>query len=59
MLVGKFDPYGELLPDDGRGKAAYVTKATSALLSRAGQLVFWMLVVVIVSARVWYFSAGL
>jgi hypothetical protein len=58
MLVGKFDPYGEVLRDDGSRKT-YVTKATSAFLSRAGQLVFWVLVIVIVCVRVRYFSAGL
>ncbi len=44
MLAEKFDPYGELLPDDAGGKA-YVTKATSVLLSRIGQLVFWALAI--------------
>lgn len=58
MLVGKFDPYGEALPDDGPRKT-YITKVTAAFLSRAGQLVFWMLVIVIVGVRVRYFSAGL
>lgn len=57
MLVGKFDPYGELLPDDVREKV-HVASPTSALLSRAGQLVFWMLVIAIICVRVRYFSAG-
>jgi hypothetical protein len=58
MLAEKFDPYGELLPDDAGGKA-YVTKATSVLLSRVGQLVFWALAIAIVCVRIQYFSAGL
>ena len=58
MLAEKFDPYGELLPDDAGGKA-YVTKATSVLLSRVGQLVFWALAIAIVCVRIRYFSAGL
>jgi hypothetical protein len=58
MLAEKFDPYGELLPDDAGGKA-YVTKAASVLLSRVGQLVFWVLAIAIVCVRIRYFSAGL
>jgi hypothetical protein len=58
MLAEKFDPYGELLPDDAGGKA-YVDKATSVLLSRVGQLVFWGLAIAIVCVRIRYFSAGL
>jgi hypothetical protein len=58
MLAEKFDPYGELLTDDAGGKA-YVTKATSVLLSRVGQLVFWVLAIAIVCVRIRYFSAGL
>jgi hypothetical protein len=57
MLAEKFDPYGELLPDDA-GSKAYVTKATSVLLSRAGQLVFWVLAIGIVCVRIRYFSVG-
>jgi hypothetical protein len=58
MLAEKFDPYGELLPDDAGGKG-HVGKATSVLLSRVGQLVFWALAIAIVCVRIRYFSAGL
>lgn len=58
MLVEKFDPYGELLPGDS-GSKAYATKTTSVLLSRIGQLLFWVLAIGIVCVRIRYFSAGL
>jgi hypothetical protein len=58
MLAEKFDPYGELLPDDAAG-TPYVAKATSVLLSRVGQLVFWALAIGIVCFRIRYFSTGL
>jgi len=57
MLVEKFDPYGEALPDDIGGQA-YVTKGAPALMARIGQIVFWTLAIVIVYARVRYFPAG-
>lgn len=52
MLTEKFDPYGEASPDAGRG---YPGKTGSAFLSRAGQYLFWLLVVIIVSARIIYY----
>jgi hypothetical protein len=58
MLAEKFDPYGGLLPDEAAGKP-YVARATSVLLSRVGQLVFWGLAIGIVCVRIRYFSAGL
>lgn len=58
MLAEKFDPYGELLPGDS-GDKRYVTKAASVLLSRVGQVVFWVLAIGIVCVRIRYFSAGL
>ncbi len=57
MLGEKFDAYGELLPDlarDGREAAS----APSAMLNRIGQYVFWLLVIVIVSARIIYYPAN-
>lgn len=57
MLAEKFDPYGEILPDDSRGKVESAEPAPSLIL-RLGQLAFWMLVVAIVYARIRYFPAG-
>jgi hypothetical protein len=56
MLTEKFDAYGEVLPDaarDGREAA----NGASRVLGRVGQYVFWLLVVVIVSARIIYYPA--
>ncbi len=54
MLTEKFDAYGEVSPvtaRDGREPG----KTASATLNRAGQIAFWLLVVVIVFARIiWY-----
>jgi hypothetical protein len=50
MLTDKFDAYGEAIPETGRGKRE--AGSASATLSRVGQYVFWLLVVVIVSARI-------
>lgn len=57
MLAEKFDPYGEILPDDIRGKVESAEPVPSLVL-RLGQVAFWMLVVVIVFARIRYFPAG-
>jgi hypothetical protein len=57
MLTEKFDAYGEVLPDaahDTRDAA----KSVSAVLSRIGQYLFWLLVVMIVSARIVYYPAS-
>lgn len=56
MLSEKFDPYGEVSPATvlENRKAARMESASVAL-DRAGQFAFWLLVVVIVSARIiWY-----
>ena len=53
MLTEKFDAYGEVLPQAARGKRE-AAKSGSALLSRIGQAVFWLLVITIVSARIIY-----
>jgi len=57
MLTEKFDAYGEVLPAaarDGRETG----RTASAVLGRVGKLAFWLLVVVIVAARViWYPAA--
>jgi hypothetical protein len=48
MLTEKFDAYGEVLPDAARESL----RTTSAVLGHIGQFVFWLLVVVIISARI-------
>jgi hypothetical protein len=54
MLTEKFDAYGEVSPAAARG-AREPARPASAALNRAGQIAFWLLVVVIVSARIiWY-----
>jgi hypothetical protein len=56
MLSEKFDAYGEVLPAAARdGREA--GRTASALLGRAGRLVFWLLVFVIVGARVMWYPA--
>ncbi len=53
MLTEKFDAYGDVLPDVARDERE-AAKTASVVLSRIGQYAFWLLVVVIVSARVIY-----
>jgi hypothetical protein len=55
MSTTKFEPCGELLPENGLGKREQ-PKAASAILSAIGQSFFWLLVVAIVVTRVAYFS---
>jgi hypothetical protein len=57
MLTEKFDAYGEVLPDAARGKRDGAGTA-SVVLGRIGQGVFWLLVIIIVSARVLYYPAA-
>ena len=57
MLTDKFDAYGEELPDAARGKRE-AGGAASTALSRVGQYVFWLLVVVIVSVRILMYPAA-
>jgi hypothetical protein len=54
MLTAKFEPFGELLPENGLGKREQ--PKASAILSAVGQGCFWLLVVAIVATRVAYFS---
>ena len=56
MLTEKFDPYGEVSPATTReNRRAARIESASVVLDRAGQFAFWLLVVVIVSARIiWY-----
>jgi hypothetical protein len=55
MPTETFDPYGEVSPDTARDNRRARMESASVVLDRAGQFVFWLLVVVIVSARViWY-----
>jgi hypothetical protein len=59
MLSDKFDPYGEASPTtirEIRGPAR--RESASMALDRAGQFAFWILVAVIVSARVIWYPAG-
>jgi hypothetical protein len=56
MLTEKFDAYGGVLPDAARGKREAARNA-SALLTRVGQSIFWLLVIIIVSARIIYYPA--
>jgi hypothetical protein len=56
MLTEKFDAYGEAFPDAARATGEAATN-TPAVLSRIGQFVFWLLVVIIVSARIIYYPA--
>ena len=56
MPTEKFDAYGEVLPGAARGKRE-AASAASVALSRGGQYVFWLLVVVIVSARILMYPA--
>jgi hypothetical protein len=58
MPTETFDPYGEVSPDTARENRRARMGSASVVLDRAGQVMFWMLVVVIVSARViWYPAA--
>lgn len=54
-MVENFDAYGQV--DSARRNVAD-SKKTSAVLNKIGQYIFWTLVLVIVSARVFYFSAN-
>jgi hypothetical protein len=56
MLTDKFDPYGEMLPGNPEDKAGL--SGMASVLSRFGQIAFWALVVIVVIARMKYFSAG-
>jgi hypothetical protein len=56
MVTEKFDAYGEEMPEAARGKRD-AGRPASVILGRVGQCVFWLLVVVIVSARVIYYPA--
>jgi hypothetical protein len=56
MSTEKYDAYGEALPE----ALARRSEATSAaVLSRIGQVVFWLLVITIVAARIIYYPASL
>lgn len=57
MLTEKFDAYGDALPEVARDERD-AAKTTSEVLSRIGQYAFWLLVIVIVSARVVLYPAS-
>ncbi len=59
MSTEKFDPYGEVSPDTAReNRRAARIESAPVPRGRAGQLASWLLVFVIVSARViWYPAA--
>ena len=52
MLARKFDAYGEALPDTAANREP--ASSASVLLSRIGQYAFWLLVAVVVFARIIY-----
>jgi hypothetical protein len=54
MSTEHFEPYGEHLPV--LRPAGREPRTASAILSAVGQFSFWLLVVVIVFARMFYFS---
>ena len=56
MSTEKYDAYGEVLPDAASGRRE-ATRA-SVLLSRIGQVVFWLLVITIVTARIIYYPSS-
>jgi hypothetical protein len=56
MSSEKYDAYGEALPDASEGRREAAT--ASVLLSRIGQVVFWLLVIAIVAARIIYYPAS-
>jgi hypothetical protein len=56
MPIERFDAYGEVLPDAARGERE-AASAGSVALARVGQYVFWLLVIVIVSARIIFYPA--
>ncbi|MGZ5874607.1 MAG: hypothetical protein ACXWKP_21110 [Bradyrhizobium sp.] len=57
MLTEKFDAYGEVLPDVA-GDKREAAETASVVLSRVGQSVFWLLVIIIISARIIYYPAS-
>ncbi len=57
MLTEKFDAYGEMLPETPRGKRE-AFRSGSVILGRVGQSIFWLLVVLIVSARIIYYPSA-
>jgi hypothetical protein len=56
MRTEKFDAYGEVLPATERGKRE--AAAAAPILSRVGLGVFWLLVVLIISARIIFYPAS-
>jgi hypothetical protein len=56
MLTEKFDPFGESFPANPDDKAGL--SGMTSVLGRFGQFAFWALVVIVVVARIKYFSAG-
>jgi hypothetical protein len=58
MSIEKFDPYGSALPANPRDEAEPRT-AASKVLTRVGQYVFWLLVILIVASRIAFFSSNL
>jgi len=55
-VVDNFDAYGERLPDSACSPIE-VAKSRSVVLSRIGQSIFWAVVIFIVLARLFYYSA--
>lgn len=57
MLVERFDPFGEVLPSGTEDRVGS-SGVTSGRLARVGQIAFWVIVAVVVFARMTYFPAG-
>jgi hypothetical protein len=57
MLIDRFDAYGEILPKVSEGKDE-AARTAPAVLGRIGQYAFWVLVAVIVTARIVYYPAA-
>ena len=57
MLTEKFDAYGEVLPK-AAGCMSETATAASSMPGRIGLYAFWLLVVVIVAARIIYYPGA-
>lgn len=56
MLTEKFDAFGEAMPGAFRSKSEAPSSA-SRIVGRIGRYAFWLLVVIIVAARISFYPA--
>jgi len=56
MSTEKYDAYGEALPEASARRSE--ARSAAVLLSRVGQVVFWLLVITIVAARIIYYPSS-